>query len=116
MIEHIKPIVDSAIGTELAYTQRDHGQEFHSAHEGYGVMAEEFLEASVEVGNTNEWFETLMMVIHHNNHERITDCAERIERYAKLAACEYIQVAAMARKLRLTMEGQKEGETHEQDS
>lgn len=105
MLDHIKPIVDSAVGIELAYAQHDNGQTFHSPHEGYGVLAEELHEAAAEVGAVDSWFETLIMTIQHNNSKGIIDCAERIERCARLAACEYIQVAAMARKLRLTMEG-----------
>lgn len=105
MLDHITPIVNSAIDIELTYAQHDNGQTFHSPHEGYGVLAEELHEAAAEVSSADSWFETLLMTIQQNNCTGIIACAEHIERNARLAACEYIQVAAMARKLRLTMEG-----------
>lgn len=106
MLDHIKPFVEQCVATELQYAQRDNGQTFHSPHEGFGVLYEEMYEAKTEAEKADRLMKMMLQCIHRNNAYGINNTAELLERYATNAACEYIQVAAMAKKMQLTMEGE----------
>jgi len=105
MLDHIKPIVETCVSIELQFAQRDNGEVFHSPHEGFGVLFEEMYEAKKEDEGADKWMNNMLMHIHRNNTMGISHTARMIEVYATNAACEYIQVAAMARKMQLTTEG-----------
>lgn len=85
---------------ELELANKDNGDHFHSVHEAYGVIAEENNEAWDESIDVHTKLDDLLSAIRANNRDRVLDAAKDIERHATLAACEYVQVAAMARKLR----------------
>lgn len=85
---------------ELAEARKNHGPYFHSPHEGYGVIGEELEEATDECEETQKYFSGLLYSIRVDDHARLTVDLDRLERHAQLAACEFIQVAAMARKMR----------------
>lgn len=88
------------INQELYLANRQNGDHFHSAHEGYGVIVEEHTEAWDETLDTHAKLDELLTAIRRNDHKGLVIATKDIERHATLAACEYIQVAAMARKLR----------------
>lgn len=88
------------IDQELCLANRQNGGHFHSAHEGYGVIVEEKTEAWDETINVEAAVDRLLTAIRRNDHKGLVIATKDIERHATLAACEYIQVAAMARKLR----------------
>lgn len=69
---------------------------FHSEHEGWAVMQEEIEELAEET----EAIEMAMEQLWHRIRDNIPTAthAALIEQYAEAAACEAIQVAAMARK------------------
>lgn len=71
---------------------------FHSAHEGYGVLKEEIEEAEEEIQEVRENFGILWDTIRENGlgFESIAE----IEDHAIKAAAECIQVAAMCKKYR----------------
>lgn len=106
MLDHIMPIVKSCVGIELQYAQKENGAVFHSPHEGFGVLFEETYEAKMECEKADKRMDNLLLCIHRNNDKGIINNAEMLENAAINAACEYIQVAAMARKMQLTMEGE----------
>ena len=85
---------------ELALANKQNGESFHSPHEGYGVIAEEHAEAWDETIDVDKSVDKLLNAIRNNDRAGMLDSARSLERHATLAACEYIQVAAMARKLR----------------
>ena len=71
---------------------------FASPHEGWAVILEEILEMQDEVDKINKHHESMFYNIMH-------DCsaledAKAVEEHALWAACEAIQVAAMAKKFR----------------
>ena len=85
---------------ELEMANKQNGHYFHSPHEGYGVIVEEENEAWDESIDTHAKLDELLTAIRKNDRKDMVVAAKEIERCASLAACEYIQVAAMARKLR----------------
>ena len=88
------------INQELDLANRQNGDRFHSAHEGYGVIIEEKTEAWDETINVDAAVDRLLTAMRRNDRKGLIIASKDIERHATLAACEYIQVAAMARKLR----------------
>lgn len=71
---------------------------FNSAHEGKAVIEEELDEASFEVDMMKECFGRLWYSIKHNDKADAVNIAENLSLYGVKAACECIQVAAMANK------------------
>lgn len=70
--------------------------QFHSAHEGYAVILEEYKEAEEELESMQLNIDALFAAIRQN--DRAQGIVEIIERTAERLACEAIQVAAMCRK------------------
>lgn len=70
--------------------------QFHSEHEGWAVMQEE----TEELAEETEAIEMAMEQLWHRIRDNIPTAthAALIEQYAEAAACEAIQVAAMAQK------------------
>lgn len=85
---------------ELDLARAQNGEYFNSVHEGYGVLVEENTEAWDESIDTHASLDDLLRAMMRDDHDGVMAAAKEIERHASLAACEYIQVAAMARKLR----------------
>ena len=92
--------VRGLVKQELNLANHQNGSTFHSQHEGYGVIAEEFEEGRDEVHALSRHMEYLMAYIRVGDRAGLMDCTKELERRAMLAASEFIQVAAMARKLR----------------
>lgn len=92
------------VENELLRAQVGHGTRYHSPHEGYGVLTEELFEAKQEVERLTSTSQVLLYDLHANNKQSMSDCLDIIEEYATLAACEYVQVAAVARKMRESLE------------
>lgn len=99
--------VKALVFRELTMAKKDNGDVFASAHEGYGVLAEEMDEGHNEAWKADRALGRLLGAIRSNNPGRIRGMTYDVERYAVQAAAEYIQTAAMARKLRETLEGGK---------
>lgn len=75
------------------------GDTFVSLHEGYGVIAEEVQEACEEQERVMTTLGDLLHKIRTGNPDDVENVCGRIDRYARLMACEAVQVAAMARKM-----------------
>lgn len=88
------------VENELLRAQTGYGHTFHSPHEGYGVLTEELFEARQEVERLTNTAQALLYDLHANDKQSMSNCLDVIEEYATLAACEYVQVAAVARKMR----------------
>lgn len=71
---------------------------FNSDHEAFGVLAEEKDEAIEEAVNIINAFDDFKYAVFHDDVKMKKESIDRIEKYAVEAACEFIQVAAMARK------------------
>jgi hypothetical protein len=92
------------VENELLRAQTGYGVHYHSPHEGYGVLTEEMFEANQEVAKLTKTAQMLLHDLHENNDQDMIDCLDVIEEYATLAACEYVQVAAVSRKMRESLE------------
>lgn len=88
--------VRELVNVELESANRQFPQ-FHSPHEGWAVMLEECKELEDEYCKiSNEMEEMLSSIRMNDNCDN--ECARVILRHAVFAACEAIQVAAMAQK------------------
>lgn len=92
------------VAQELELARKDHGEFFHSAHEGYGVLMEELDEASEEAGAVKEYTKPILRSVRLEETRLLINWLELVEKHAALAACEYIQVGAMAAKMRESIE------------
>ena len=99
----IKGVTDLTL-QELALANKDHGGRFHSLHEGYGVLREELDEAKEERQAVGDAFGDVMYFIRTGQYAELRGCLIEMRHRAKLAACEYIQVAAMCDKMLGSME------------
>lgn len=75
---------------------------FRSDHEGVAVMEEEYLEAREDYAGIRSEIHALKGAIRVENDEAIRDIVNRIEMMSAESACELIQLAAMARKFRMS--------------
>lgn len=104
----MKKLIDGVIvltAKELALANKDHGDRFHSLHEGYGVIREELDEAKEERQAVGDAFGDIMYYIRTEQYAELRACLNNMGNHAILAACEYIQVAAMCDKMLRGMEG-----------
>ena len=76
----------------------------HSDHESYAVILEELQEAEQEVATFKKALNDFWLFVKHDyvDHDKFVECKE-MEHRALLAACELIQVAAMAKKASITI-------------
>ena len=104
-MKELRNSVRKLIGEEL---MRANGQFplFRSDHEAVGVIAEEVEEMRTETINTTshyEWFK--MAVFDDFDFDVKKEAIDNIEMTATELACEAVQVAAMARKWRMSNKG-----------
>lgn len=100
LLNDVRAVAD----TELGRAQVNHGKHYASPHEGYGVLTEELYEADTEVAHVGVIKTWLLTALHADDREQMLNALEELEERATLAACEYIQVAAVARKMVETLE------------
>lgn len=97
-MKELKEAVKVLMHEEYERAAERFGEKFNSPHEAYAVIKEEVEEAQKEMRYTLGQTEVYWIRIKEN---RITDgTLEVIEERALNAACELIQVAAMAYKAR----------------
>lgn len=95
--------VKGSVDAELSRAQVNHGKTYHSPHEGYGVLAEELWEAEVEHDHVDYLRRLMLRALQTNDSVRLIELMGDISERATLAACEYVQVAAVAQKMILTL-------------
>ena len=98
MLDHVVKDINAAKYAELRRIKQEHGENYASVHEAYGVLAEEMHEAELEYVCAKDMFADLIDSIHKGRRSMIDSELEGIERYAIKAACELVQVAAVCRK------------------
>lgn len=91
---------------------------FRSMHEGYAVILEEMNEVDDALIWVKAFFDDVWRHIKENRPGMVFNYAEEMEKRAVHLAAEVIQVAAMARKLQNSLEGEYEQstDTHAGDS
>lgn len=100
-INHIK----EAVRDEVLKIREDHGNEYHSTHEGYAVLLEEFEECKEEAERMGVQLDMLWTMIRFNDNARLWDQLGTIKEFALACAAEAIQVAAVCEKFKDTVTG-----------
>lgn len=83
MMNELIAAVTALVGEETQRAKENHGEKYASLHEGYGVLAEK-----------------VQLIKWLTESKRTKNSLELVEQIAIDAACECIQVAAVARKMR----------------
>lgn len=86
---------------------------FHSAHEGYAVILEEREESAAAFERMDQVLGDIWGYIKQDDNAMARNFAIALESYALEVAAEAIQVAAMARKFRYTVQDKQAGQTIE---
>lgn len=103
-MKHLIGLVKNVITTEYSVAALEHGRVNNSDHESFGIMLEEAQEASQEVGLVTTALENFWNKVKMDSDDSLKlEDLKSLECHAMLAACEFIQVAAMARKATLTI-------------
>lgn len=100
LISEVKECIEREYGRAGA----NFGLTNHSDHESYAVILEEFQEASSEMERIRSdlehfWYFTM----HDYDDEDKAKACHKMWKHAMLAACELIQVSAMAQKALITV-------------
>ena len=96
--------INLLVETEYQRAERLYGGVFASGHEGYGVIAEEVLEAEDEMQYVERNLVGLLRSLRGSDKQSVMDWADAVRDVAVNAAAELIQVAAMCQKMVKTME------------
>lgn len=114
MMDKLWKEIREATGKEYVRACAEWGDTFASLHEGFGVIAEEVQEGSDERQRVIDAMGYLLTAIRKDDKAEIKNICMLIEGEAELAACESVQVAAMARKMVHTMH--RDGQSEESGS
>lgn len=94
--------IDKLTDDELLYSKVQHEERFASLHEAESIIREELEELEEEVANCRDVFKSLHNAVRHGDPcdacDTKTICGS-LRYYAKYAAAEAIQLAAMCKKL-----------------
>lgn len=89
-------VISEATESEILRANEAYG-DLHSRNEGYGVIAEEIEEVMEQIRIIEGYAGSLVRIIRYNLRELGADL-KHIKQAAQLAACESIQVAAVAQR------------------
>lgn len=100
LISEVKELVEKEYGRASA----KFGPTNNSDHESYAILLEEREEAQAECEAVDELLKHFWSQVKRNasDDDKLKVC-NKLETYAMLAACELIQVAAMAKKAAMTV-------------
>ena len=110
-MEKLVQSVKAVIKEEYDRAAEKYGCVHSSDHEGFAVLLEEFEETTDEIAVLNDRIPKLWKLVKGDGSDSYkTEILKEIQDSAMLAACEAIQVAAMAYKARLTIFNRGEAE------
>lgn len=98
-MKELKEAVKVLMNEEYERAAKRFGESFHSPHEAYAVILEEKEEAGWELMDLKYSIDLFWESVKKDDTE-YQDALKGIEKHALNAACECIQVAAMAYKAR----------------
>lgn len=94
--------MDELIYTVIAASERERQRAYgkygalRNLNEAYGVLAEEMDEVDEEITRLVDEFSSILRMIHHKDD--LVDTIASIRNHAQMAACECIQVVAVAKR------------------
>lgn len=97
-MKHLINAINGLIASELDNIHHEHGMYYHSAHEAYGVLAEEIDETLEQIADITSEADKLLGILRRDDEVALDAVAGSIKAHALLAACECIQVAAVCAK------------------
>lgn len=100
MMNELIAAVTALVGEETQRAKENHGEKYASMHEGYGVLAEEVQEAMEAMEGVEDDLSCLLRFIRNNVQYGVSQILSFTYDEAINAACECIQVAAVARKMK----------------
>lgn len=98
----IMQAIDKLADEELLYSKVQHEERFASLHEAESIIREELEEMEEEVASCRDAFDELHKAVRYGKLYGACDTKTicgRLRYYAKFAAAEAIQLAAMCKKL-----------------
>lgn len=102
--------VETEIEAEYDRATEKFGETNNSDHESYAVLLEELQEALAEGETSQKALDAFWVWVKENcSDEGKLEHLTKLKNAAMCAACEFIQVAAMAHKAQITIKRRKEG-------
>ena len=102
MIGPVMDAVTAAVQAELQRAKADHGETYHSPHEAFGVLVEEWDEAIEEITAASSRMQEMPRLL-RTPDEALRMAFRVMIDHAMYAAAELIQVAAVCEKAMETM-------------
>ena len=102
-MEHITTPARALVDKEYKHAAAAYGPTFASHHEGYGVLAEEVLEAETDIRILERDLRCVLTAIRKGEPQELSGHLKRMYRVAINGAAECIQVAAMCKKFVATV-------------
>lgn len=99
-MKELKEAVKVLMNEEYERAAERFGESFNSPHEAYAVILEEAQEAGLELMDLKYAIDLFWESVKKDDTEFQKEALKDIEKYALNAACECIQIAAMAYKAR----------------
>ena len=100
--------VSLLVSDEYDRASKLHGKYFRTWHDGYGVIAEEVQEAIECAVKVSHIMSVMLKAIRMDKGEDLIDCADAIQNAAVECSAEMVQVAAMCKKMVLTVREAKD--------
>lgn len=104
MMKKLYGEVNALARKEFERAALDYGAMNNSSHESYAVLKEEADEAHDETINVSILVDRYWESVKTNDTEKQAEYLKEVYMHSLLAACEYIQTAAMAHKAILTID------------
>lgn len=95
--------INKAVLDEFRKITKEHGMEYHTTHEGYGVLLEEVQECKEEAARIEKQLENLWTMIRNDKVNFMWNQIENVKQAALSCAEEAVQVAAVCVKFQDTI-------------
>lgn len=99
-----KEIINKLAEIELVQANHKHPELFASMHEAYAVLKEELEETSEELELCNYGLDQIWCGTKSDDYKLVHDALDPLEQHSWQCVAEAIQVLAMCKKARLSME------------
>ena len=104
MMKKLYDEIITLVKNEYGRAAQCYGATNHSSHESYAVLKEEMEEARAECISTELHVDKYWTAVKGDDYEKQRGHLREVYIHSLLAACEFVQTAAMAHKALATME------------